>query len=434
MGKMTIGHLARVEGHGGITVHIDGEKVTRVDMDVYEGSRLYEALLVGKRYSEVASITSRVCGICSAGHALCATFAVEDAFGVPVPPTAKILRDLLIHGENIESHALHFFFLALPDFFGKKSVLHLQGDAPELVSAGVSLKKLGNRIQEIVGGRPVHPVNLCPGGLVSPPSPGELRELLSQMENHLDNVDLITSEVEKVKVPELLSREATFVALTSDEPDYPFTGEKIKTSAGEEYPLGEFRRICHERVVRHSTAKQSLYSGKPFMVGALARIVINGEKLGGKAREVRERLLPPDPSRTPLHNNNAQFVELVHSLEESARLIRVLLDSDTSEVRSGDVIPREGSGIGALEVPRGTLYHYYEFDGEGKVRDAEIITPTAQNLANIESDLTICAENAPLENRLEVVRRLEMVARAYDPCISCSVHIIRKEERGERSG
>ncbi len=425
---MTIGHLARVEGHGGITIHISGGKVEKVDMDIYEGSRLYEALLVGRTFNEVAPITARVCGICSAGHALCATKAVEDAFGIEVPERAEIFRKILIHGENIESHSLHVFFLALPDFFGAKSVFELIPVKPALAQAGLSLKKLGNKIQHLIGGRPVHPVNLKPGGLFSYPSEKDLMELLRDVEKEIEKLHPVVEEFQKLEVPEYIRRETTYVALSSDREEYDYTGDYIKTTRGEKLPIRDFRKICNERVVRHSTAKQSLYSGEPFMVGALARIILNGEKLEGAAKEVRDALLSGDIDGNPIYNNFAQLVELVHSLEEVKKLVETSLDMHDGNVESVSFEPFESEGLGALEVPRGTLYHFYRFDKSGKVVDAEIITPTAQNLANIEFDLTACAEKAPLKDRLEVVRRLEMVARAYDPCISCSVHIVEAKE------
>ena len=424
--SINIPHLGRVEGHGGIEIDIENGEVSKVNLDIYEGSRFYEMLVIGKHYTEVPSIISRVCAICSVGHTLTSQMAVENAFGVKVTKKTELLRGLLLHGELIESHSLHLFALVLPDLLGYDGVLAMAKDYPKEVSIALGLKKLGNSIQELIGGRVIHPINALVGGFGKLPTKEQLLELKTNLEKGLKDSLLIAELLKTIKISDYAESPTIFAALeSSDQSRYSYLGDTILTSLGERFSKEDFRKICHEGVVKHSHAKQSLYSGKPFMTGALARINLHGEKLlKGKAKELQEKLLPKLPSENILHNNLAQMIELVHSFERSTELIDLIIDEGLGqeEVLKFDV--HAGHGVGAIEVPRGTLYHYYEIDDEGKIIDADIVTPTAQNLANCEKDLKVSVGKLMNEPKDYLEFKLEMVARAYDPCISCAVHLV----------
>ncbi len=423
--KISIEHLGRVEGHGGIHVEIENGKITRVNMDIYEGSRFYEELIVGKHYEEVAGIVSRICAICSADHLLASQMATEKAFGVEVSRQTYLLRGLLLHGSMIESHALHVFALALPDLLGFDGVIAMAAKYPREVSIALSLKKLGNTIQELIGGRAIHAINPVLGGFGVVPTTEQLLDLKRQLQKGLDDalftVDLYES---LLPLPDFADSPTIYTALEPREPRYSYLGDIIQTSLGDRFPVEEYRKVCHERVVSHSTAKQSLFANKPFMTGALARLNLNHKHIKGKAREVMERLLPELPTTNILHNNTAQLIELIHSLERSLVLIDYLLEAGIKKEPPVKVTPRAGRGVGALEVPRGTLYHAYEYDENGILVDADVITPTAQNLANAEKDLRTAVENLIEAEEEQLRLSLEMVARAYDPCISCAVHLV----------
>jgi len=424
--SIDIPHLGRVEGHGGIHVQISDGEISQVDMEIYEGSRYYEVLVVGKHFTEVPHIVSRVCAICSADHTLASQMAVEDAMGIQITPRTRLLRGLLLHGSMIESHALHVFALALPDLLGYPSLLAMVDDYPDEAAMGLGLKKLGNTIQEMIGGRAIHPVNAVVGGFGKAPERQELENLAEQMQLGLDNCMKLAGVLKTLEVPDLWDETNVYAALSTKENRYSYIGKEIHTTTGEVKPIQDFREICHERVVRHSTAKQSLYSDKPFMTGSLARMNINGHLLTGKAKEVQEMLMPDLPNYNDLHNNTAQFVETVHSLERGLYLVKQLIEQPMESEEPVRETVHSGNGVGALEAPRGTLYHNYEIDEHGIVTDADIITPTAQNLANIEKDFRTAVtkklngngETADLEHQLEIV------ARAYDPCISCAVHLV----------
>lgn len=423
--KIAIEHLGRVEGHGGIHVEIEGGKITKVNMDIYEGSRFYEELIVGKHYEEVAGIVSRICAICSADHLLASQMATEKAFGVEVSRQTYLLRGLLLHGSMIESHALHVYALALPDLLGFDGVLAMASQYPREVSIALGLKKLGNTIQEIVGGRAIHAINPVLGGFGLVPTTQQLIELKEQLQKGLDDALLTVDLYESLlPLPDFADSPTVYTALEPREPRYSYLGDIIQTSLGDRFPVEDYRKVCHERVVSHSTAKQSLFANKPFMTGSLARLNLNHQQIRGKAREVMERLLPELPTTNILHNNTAQLIELIHSIERSLVLIDYLLEEGIKQEDPVKIEPRAGRGVGAIEVPRGTLFHAYTYDETGHIVDADVITPTAQNLANAEKDLRTAVEHLMAADEEQLRLSLEMVARAYDPCISCAVHLV----------
>lgn len=427
MTTITINHLARVEGHGGIHVEVGPNGVERCEMKIFEGSRFYEALLVGRRFEEVPGIICRVCAICSAGHTLCALGAVEEALGVEVSPETQAFRELLNLGQIIESHALHLFCLAIPDYLAYSGVLEMAQHHPTEVTRGLAVKRVGNRIQEVVGGRAIHPVNMRLGGLGRVPDPAALETLADELAAAREEALALERFILSLPVLPCHLEPAIYVALLPDGPGYALRGTQLAATGFDPIPVAAFRSRVNELVVAHATAKQSRYAKEPFMVGAVARLAHNGSLLGGVAAEVRDRLMPPHP--TPLHNNPAQFVELVWALETAERLARRLMSAEEAAARAAKPAPRKegGEGQAALEVPRGTLYHAYRIDGDGVIRDADIITPTAQNLANIEQDFRTAADcwlQHGEGDEAQLQHGLEMIARAYDPCISCATHLV----------
>jgi len=427
---ITIPHLGRVEGHGGIFVTLEGDTVRGVNMDIHEGSRYYEALLRGRHFLEVQGIITRVCAICSASHTVAALQALESALGIPESRRVHHLRGLLLLGGTIESHALHVFALALPDFLGFDSVVSLASRYPEEVTFALKLKQLGNRVQELVGGRAVHPVNTLVGGFGKLPAHRELAALREELEAALAPLMGMVELAVGIELPRWAAQPTVYMALRPyEESFFRFRGRSLCTSRGEEYPLSSYREVVREFTVEHSHAKHAaLASGESYMVGSLARLALWGDRLEGRAREASERLLPPGALENVLFNTWAQLVELVHCIERGVEVCDLLLDLPEEASETCEYQAKAGRGIGALEVPRGTLFHEYELDEEGRVLEANVVTPTAQNLANVERDLRRSAEVLIVEKPGDdagLKLGLEMVARAYDPCISCSVHVTR---------
>lgn len=424
MPRISREQLARVEGHGAIEVAVEEGKVQDVKVRLFEGARLFEALLVGRRYDEVTAVAMRICAICSAGHTVTSLKAIEKAFGVKVSFQTELLRELLFLGQMIESHALHVFCLALPDYLGYTGAIPLAADHPEEVKLGLWLKKVGNTIQEEIGGRAVHPVNAVVGGFGRLPSREALQRLQKLLEEAVERSERVVALMKALSTPDFCQSPNVYVALRPEGGRFGFFGETVVTSTGEAMPVAVYRELCNEEVVRHSHAKQSRLAGKPFMVGSLARLTLHGHLLGGRAREAMDQLLHL-PSQNILDNNAAQAVELIFSLERALAIVKHLLADGLVEEGPAAVVPRAGTGTAATEVPRGTLYHSYTFDQQGYLVAADIVTPTAQNSANMEKDVRAATERLlaglPME---QIGDRLEMVVRAYDPCISCSVHLL----------
>ncbi len=427
---ITIPHLGRVEGHGGIFLKIVDDRVVEVNLDIHEGSRFYERLLVGKNYLEVQGIITRVCAICSADHTVAALMALENALGLPETERVQRLRGLLLLGAAIESHALHVFALALPDYLGFDSVIAMSEKYPTEVASALQLKQLGNRVQELVGGRPVHPINPIVGGFGRLPSHRQLSALREELAGAIDSAMRFVDLAVTLELPGWSTNPTVFMALRPDDAVYRFRGSTLCTSRGEEYPAGSYREVVQEYAVEHSHAKHAaLASGGTYMVGALARLWLLGDRLGGRAREAYERLFPDGVQPNVLLNNWAQLVEIVHCLERGVALCDELISVPETDRDAIEFEVRAGRGIAAIEVPRGILFHEYEIDDHGTVVAANIVTPTAQNLANVEDDLRAAAEALLLTGLpcgdAELQGNLEMVVRAYDPCISCSVHVVR---------
>ena len=422
--SIVINHICRVEGHGGITVNIEGGKVTEVNMAIFEGPRFFEPLVVGRAYDEIAPILMRICAICSASHTVASLMAVENALGITVSPQTHLLRELLLHGGNIESHALHLFCLAIPDFLNYPSAIALASTHPQEVKMGLELKKLGNTIQESIGGRAIHPVNAVVGGFGKLPTQEKLLDLKENLKTGLQQSIAAVDLVSSLQVPDFCTSPNIYAALLSDGPGYSLLGDKIALSTGETKKVGAYKEVCCEKVVAHSHAKQSWFHGKPFAVGALARIAINGDRLYGEAKKAKEKLGLNEVLENLLYNNAAQAVEIIYSIERSIEIIDELLEAGIKQKEPVQVKFKSGTGTAAVEAPRGTLYHSYSFDEAGRLTQADVITPTAQNQANIEKDLRVSAEKLIDEPKASLRSKLEMVVRAYDPCISCAVHLV----------
>lgn len=420
---LQVEHLGRVEGHGAFTVVLDGPDVVRVEFRVFEGLRLFERLLLGHRFDEVPAIVSRVCSICSHAHAITAVQALEDALGVPPTPRAVRLRELALHGGNIESHALHAFALALPDFLHLQGLSELARQHPEDTLLALRLKKLGNTIQEVVGGRAIHPVTYVAGGFTAEPTAEALADLRAELLAALPDCERAVSLWSAVPLPRVGRAPIRCAALVSDGATF-LQGSALRLSDGVTLPVREYRQLAQEFAVPHAHAKHAMHEGRPYMLGALARMTINGLPSGraGEAASILGLHLPTDDV---LANDLAQVVEIVRSIERALVLVEELLASPEGSALALPVTARAGEGIAAIEAPRGTLFHRYLLDGSGVVVEADVITPTGQNLAHAEERLRLTAASLASLDDAELGHRLEVVCRAYDPCLSCSVHVVR---------
>jgi sulfhydrogenase subunit alpha len=417
-----VNHLARVEGHGGIRVTLEGRTVTTVELDIFEGARLFETLVRGRHFTDVSQIVSRICAICSASHAVVSLRATESALGIEVSPQTELLRSLLAYGEHIASHALHLFLLAAPDYLNYPSAIALAKDNPEAVKLGLRLKKLGNTIQETIGGRAVHPVNAVPGGFATLPDVDRLIGMRTLLRQGVADAEAAINLLSTLPAADFCAVDGVFAALRDGRIVLDIDGVE------ESFAPPDYRRLTNETSVPHSHAKHSLYRGRPFLVGALARLTINRRDLGEHAAGLMRQLNLTLPSVNPMDNNKAQAVELALDIEEALRLVQRLLEEGLKPEPVPTLQPRAGSGTAVIEAPRGLLVHSYTYDEAGLMVAADVITPTAMNAASVESQFRRAAERGVDEETQVLTRRLEMLARACDPCLSCSVHVVQKRD------
>ncbi len=419
--KIEVRHLSRIEGHAHLVVDAEHGEVRECRLEIVETPRLFEGILKGLHCTDVASVVARICGVCSHSHSLASLAATEKALGIETSEQTRNLRRLLAYGEIVQSHLLQLYFMAVPDYLGAPSLFPLAAARRDLLLRALRLKKLGNDLCQVVGGRAVHPVSLCIGGFSSLPEASPLQDLRRRFVAALPDFEATVELFARLEIP-AFERETEYLCL--QEKGYPLFGETLVSTAGVHASVAEYRSVLSEYVVPHSTAKFARTKGKSHMVGALARTRNAFAALSPMARTVASALGFTPCTTNPFHNLQARLIEVVHCVEESIRLIdRILADG----LRPEKVQPPQGGGCAsaAVEAPRGTLFHSYVYDDRGRLEQADCLIPTAQNLANIEADLRAFAPTLFPLGREEFTRRLEMLVRAYDPCISCSTHLLR---------
>lgn len=425
--SIDVKHVTRVEGHGNIKVRVRDGQITNLELQIVESPRFFEAFLRGRPYYEAPHITCRVCGICSVGHTTAACKAMEAACGIEVSEQTVLLRKLIFFGEQLQSHVLHVLFLAAPDFLGVGSVIPLASTHPDVVKLALRLKRLANDICGVVGGRHIHPIAYHVGGFTHVPRDEELIDLKRRLQASREDLKVVAGLYSQFKIP-ALERDTEYVSLK--EPtngEYAFyDGDIVSTKDPKPTKVANYRERVIEDVVQHSAAKHCRSAKSPsYAVGALARFNNNYDQLHPVARQISQSIGFKPVCCNPYHNNTAQLIEIVHCTECSIELIDDLLTRglNPEPVRKPT---RFGKGAGAAEVPRGLLFHEYSVDKDGKIDGANLIIPTGQNLANIEEDMRAMVPKLLDEDlsKEEMTLQLEMLVRAYDPCISCATHFL----------
>ena len=420
MSTLTVEHVARIEGHGTISVEVEGGVVGEIRMDIVEPTRLFESMVVGRRYDEAPLITSRICGICSPNHATTSIKALEAALGIEVSERTTLLRKLLVYGSYLQNHATHLYVFAAPDYVGQGSVFPLAESHPDVVQRALRVKKLGNELTSAVGGRPVHPVTAVVGGFTAEPDARDLEALAKRLHAAATDVAETVALFASFGAPDFQTA-GEMLALKS-ETDYAiYDGDVCALDGGWCRPVSEYRDFVSESVVGHSNAKHSTVDGRTFMVGALPRVNLSWDRLMPAARIVASKAGLRPVSRNTFANNLCQAVELVDAAERCASLCERLVEDAGSSAPVGYRI-KAGTGTAATEAPRGTLYHTLAIDDDGVVTAGNVITPTAQNLANLEADMRAFAPTVAHLPEAEFVLAIEQLVRAYDPCLSCAVH------------
>ncbi len=424
--NINVKHVTRIEGHGNIVVNATDGKIEEVKWQVPEAPRFFEAMVRGRSYEDIQIIVSRICGICSITHSLASTKAVETALGIEISKQTDIIRILMHYSEQLQSHILHVGYLAAPDFFGVPSVVPLIATAGDVVKTIISLHRLANEWSDLIGGRTTHPITIKPGGFTVIPTEKQFRQLQEKLKNSVAALkavaDVLLSVAENIPAFE---RETEYISLKQDNPPtYTFYHGRIaSTDYDGTVDINSWHDVTNEYVSEQSTAKWAKWHRESYAVGALARFNNNAELLSPIAKDVAKMFAMEKGCCNPYMNNIAQLVECAHVVETSIGMIDELLTKGLKNEKAVSS-PKAGKGVGCVEAPRGILFHEYEFDKKGNCVAADICIPTNENHGNIQKDFEKLVPETIDQGEDAVQHKMEMLVRAYDPCISCSAHML----------
>jgi coenzyme F420-reducing hydrogenase alpha subunit len=419
--RITVGALTRVEGEGALYVRLSGNQIEDVQLSIYEPPRYFEAFLRGRSVEEVPDITARICGICPVAYQMASVHAIERALGVTVTPEIRRLRRLLYCGEWIESHVLHVFMLNAPDFFGRHSGIELAQEFPDAINRGLRMRKIGNQLVEVLGGRAIHPVNVRVGGFYRSPKASELTSLLDELRWALDASIESAKWVSTFDFP-TFDESCEFVALQHPD-EYAMNEGKIASSDQSAIDVDDYEQHFAENQVSHSTALQASRRGsdQPYFLGPLARLNLNHHQLFPRAKSLIGKLNLSLPLSNRFHSIIARSIEVVHAFEEA---ISIIEDYSPPAPPSVEYTHCDGTGCAATEAPRGMMFHRYDVRASGDVGESNIVPPTSQNQRRIETDLISLLPSLIDKEDESIAAECEKLIRTYDPCISCSTHFL----------
>ncbi|HEY5660027.1 MAG TPA: Ni/Fe hydrogenase subunit alpha [Gaiellaceae bacterium] len=416
-------YLARVEGEGAMTVRLVDGHVEDVELRIFEPPRFFEAMLRGRSFREAPDITARICGICPVAYQTSAVNAMEDVCGVEVPEPIRMLRRLLYCGEWIESHALHVYMLHAPDFLGYDGAVQMAREHPREVERGLALKKTGNELMALVGGREIHPINVRVGGFYRAPTRAELRTLVDPLERARTAALETVRWTSSFEFPER-EVDCELVALSEPQAYAIEDGTIVSDRALDIGPAEYDEQFTEEHVARSNALHSRRTDGTTYLCGPLARYTLGADRLSQTARDAAHDAGLGDDCRDAFRSIIVRSVELVYACDEALRLIGAYEEPERAAV---EVEPQAGTGYGVSEAPRGLLYHRYRLDADGTIRDAKIVPPTSQNQLAIEDDLRgVVSSYADLPDD-ELRDLCEQTIRNYDPCISCATHFLTFE-------
>lgn len=420
---INVDYLARVEGEGGVKLVIDGNTLRSVELRIFEPPRFFEAFLRGRNFMEAPDITARICGICPVAYQMSSVHAMEDALGITVPAPIRELRRLLYCGEWIESHALHMFMLHAPDFLGYDGAVEMAKDHPDVVRQALELKKTGNDILKLLGGREIHPINVRVGGFYRTPTRREFRELRDALLRGRDASQAAVKLIAGFDFPDC-ERNYEFVCL-GKAGEYPFNAGRVVSNQGLDIPQQQYDAHFEEYHVKRSNALHSRHiGGGAYLTGPLARYSLNHAVLSPLAKQAAQEAGLGTTCNNPFRSIVVRAVEMLYAFDEAVRIIDAYQEPDQPYVEAP---PRAATGYACTEAPRGTLYHRYRLDSDGTILDAKIVPPTSQNQPSIEEDLKVFAAGW-LDQPDDRLRHLcEQAVRNYDPCISCATHFLKLE-------
>ncbi len=422
MKKITVDHLARVEGNGGISATIDGKVVSDVQFNIYEGPRLIEKLTEGLTPEEDVSMSPRICAICTLSHKNAVLRSIESALNINVHPKTYLCRELMHMGEIIESHSLHIYYLALPDYLGYPNAIAMASKYESEVQIALEMKHFGNHIMKVLSGRYIHGENPVIGGFGKFPSKEELLSIKNKAIQSMPSVKKTVQLFCELDYPDIPEKETMYACCEPGNNDYGFWGDEILLSTGEKFFKDDYQKLTNEFLVPYSYCKRSRYKGEPYSVGALARVNILGKRFKGETGVLFNKYYNDRWKTNPLFHNAAQAIEISYCYEKIVELVDKILQFKENP-RPVEYTVKSGKGTGIVEAPRGLLIHHHEIDN-GRISSVDIVTPTAQNAEDIEKYCHIAAQKLLDSGQEdEIKQRMEIVVRAFDPCISCSAHM-----------
>ncbi len=424
--SVNVHHVTRVEGHGNIVLDVKNGSIKKLQWQVPEAPRFFEAMLRGRHYDDLRPVTSRICGICSIGHSLASLKATEDALDVSISPQSQTLRRLAINGEDMQSHILHIGYLVAPDLFGVGSVFPLVGSKhQDVLLKIVKLHRLSNEMSDLICGRTTHPIRLVVGGFSMIPTEKQLKDLKQKLQDAVQPTKDVADAMLCVadKLPKF-TRETEYIGLSSEKEYAFYDGYINSTDTGVFKNYKKYTDVMKEYIVPQSTAKYAKHARKSYMVGALARYNLNSKQLHPLAKDTAKLFGLKPLCYNPYMNTIAQIVEFVHNIEDSIIQVETLLNNGIKDEKPVKVKKKTGTGVGIVEVPRGILVHEYMIN-DTLCTKANCIIPTNQNHANIQHDMEELVPQILDKSEKEIELTLEMLVRAYDPCISCSTHYLQ---------
>ncbi|MEM3606998.1 MAG: nickel-dependent hydrogenase large subunit [Candidatus Aenigmatarchaeota archaeon] len=416
--EIKIENLSKIEGHANLDIKVRKGKVEYVKLKISENKRFYTQAIRGKKFESVPHLVSRICGTCSIAHLTCCTEAVEKALEINPSEQTLLLRKLMMYGMMIRDHAMHLYLFCLPDVFGKDSVLDFDEKQHELIHHAFEVKKAGNDLSKLIGGRAIHPPYAQIGQFLHLPDKIETKQVIEELKKVRSHI------FELVRIfydcPFTFRKRTRFVALTTE--DFSFLEGVIKTSQKITIPEENYWEHLHRVIIPYSQAAGFEFEGKDFMVGALARMNLNKEKLHKETKKDLAKYIRIFPSENIFHNNLAQAIEIMHCIDHS---IEILETTEFKQEPKIEVKIKKGKGVGVIEAPRGTLYYAISLDKDGKILYGNLVIPTAQNQIKMENDIKTLVSRNLNKSKKFIQSEIEKLIRAYDPCMTCATHFLK---------
>ncbi|MEM4397092.1 MAG: Ni/Fe hydrogenase subunit alpha [Candidatus Woesearchaeota archaeon] len=418
---LSIDHLSKIEGHGELDLKVKQGKVEHIHFKITENKRFYTTAIEGKPFLSAPSLMSRICGTCSIAHLICCIEAIENALDFKPSKQTELLRKLTMYSLMIRDHALHLYFFSLPDVLGKDSVLDFDEKNEfehNLVHEAFELKAAGNNLSKLIAGKAVHAPYPMVTGFTKIPDKEGIKKSIEELKKVRKNVFNIMSVFENWNAN--LERETTFIAQIN--PDFSFIGGNLKTTTGKTIEQKDYANYLERTIIPYSTATGYKFEDGNYFVGSLARLNLNKDNLHPNTKRDAEKYLKLFPSKNIFHNNLAQAIEILHSIDHS---IEILENNNFEQEKLTILKPKKSSGIGVIEAPRGTLYYKVDIAENGLIEHADVIVPTQQNQINIENDIKTFVENNLEMDKEKMSLEIEKIIRAYDPCMSCATHFLK---------